>query len=210
MEVPDEVQEPGYLTQSLFTDKTATVSEENIQRILSSQYKLPATARVALVKLEAPSSRSYYWNDEDYQKTQQAYVDQLNEELRKNSRVQQVATIPDLLLPQPATFTGIREAAVRMQADLVLVYSISNDIYSKYKLFSKTDIKAFATTQVLLMDVRTGLVPFTTVVTREFQSKKAENELDILETRRRIQREAGLLTIREIGQRLSTFLASKP
>ncbi|MFC6999812.1 hypothetical protein [Rufibacter roseus] len=195
------------ITQSLFQDKDATISEENIQRIMNGTYSLPNKLRVALVKLENSKQRHYYWNDEDYLKTQQAYVDLFSEQLLISGRVTKNNTIPDLLLPSSPGFTTIREAAVRMQADVVLVFTITNDVYSRYKFLSKNDIKAFATTQAVLIDVRTGLVPFSTVVTRDYLSQKQEEELNQSEAVRRIQKEAVLLTIQEIGQQLNEYLA---
>jgi hypothetical protein len=198
------------ITQSLFSDKNATISEENIQKILDENFNLPQQLRVAVVSVDnASRNRRYYWNywnDEQYLKTQQSYLDLFAEKLKQSQRVISVATIPDLLLAKPQTFTNIREAAVRLQADVVLVYSITTDIYSKYKLFTKPDIKAFATTQLLLLDVRTGLVPFSTIVTKDQLSKKQENELDNNEATNRIQKEAVLMTIEEIGKNLLDFL----
>jgi hypothetical protein len=198
------------ITQSLFSDKNSTISEENIQKILDGTYKLPQQLRVAIVRIDNNSSnRRYYWNDEQFLKTQQSYLDLFTDMLRQSQRVVSVSTVPELLLTKPQTFTNIREAAVRLQADVVIIYSITTDIYSKYKLFSKPDIKAFATTQLLMLDVRTGLVPFSTIITKDQLSKKQENELDNSEATNRIQKEAVLLTIDEIGKKLTDFLNKK-
>ena len=116
--------------------------------------------------------------------------------------------MPDLLISKPASFTSIREAAVRMQADIVVVYSIAGDIYSNYKFFTKPDIKAFATTQLIVLDVRTGLIPFSTVVTKDVLSQRKKEELNNSEASSRIQQEAVLLTINEIGQKIKDFLTA--
>jgi len=196
------------ITQSLFNDKSASISEENIQKILDGTLKLPQQLRVAVVKVDYSSgTRRYYWNDEQFLKTQQSYLDLFAEKLKQSKRVVSVATIPDLLLTKPQTFTNIREAAVRLQADIVIVYTITTDIYSKYKLFTKPDIKAFATTQLIVLDVRTGLVPFSTIVTKEQLSTKLPGELDNSEATHRIQKEAVLMTIEEIGKKLTDFLS---
>jgi hypothetical protein len=201
------------ITQSLFSDKNATILEENIQKILDGNYTLPAQLRVAVVSIDNTSpNRRYYWNywtDEQYLKTQQAYLDLFTDKLKQSQRVISVETIPDLLLTKPQTFTNIREAAVRLQADVVIVYSITTDIYSKYKLFTKPDIKAFATTQLIVLDVRTGLVPFSAIVTKDQLSKRQGNELDNNEASSRIQKEAVLMTIEEIGIKLTDFLNKK-
>lgn len=201
------------ITQSLFSDKSSTISEENIQKILDGTYKLPQQLRVAIVRLEpAPQYKRYYWNywsDEQYLKTQQSYLDLFAEKFKQSSRVIKLSTIPDLLISKSPSFTNIREAAVRMQADIAVVYAITSDIYSKYKLFSKADIKAFATTQLIILDIRTGLIPFSTIVTKDYLSQKKKEELDYAEAASRIQNEAVLLTINDIGQRITEFLNAK-
>lgn len=198
------------ITQSLFDDKNSTISEEDIQKILDGNYSLPHKLRVSLVKLEsAQNPRNYYWNSEEYLKSQQAYLDLFTSKFSQSNRVLKVSKIPDLLILNHPTFTNIREAAVRMQSDMVVVYAINSDLYSKYKLFSKSDIKAFATVQLIILDVRTGLIPFSTIVTKEYQSKRQENELNDNEAANRIKNEAVLLSIQEIGEEIIRFLRNE-
>ena len=59
------------------------------------------------------------------------------------------------------------------------------------------------------MDVRTGLIPFSTIITEEYQSKRQENELNDNEAENRIKHEAVLLTIQEIGERINSFLKNE-
>lgn len=198
------------ITQSLFDDKSATISEENIQKILDGSYSLPENLRVSMVKLESTQTvRNYYWNDETYLKSQQQYLDLFSEKFGQSPRVKKVSTIPDLLISNNPTFTSIREAAVRTQSDIVVIYSISSDLYSKYKLFARSDIKAFATTQLIILDVRTGLIPFSTIITKEYQSKRRDDELNDNEAASRIKNGAVLLTIEAIGEQINSFLADR-
>lgn len=197
------------ITQSLFSDRNATITEEGIQKILSGSYKLPSQPRVAILRIDNRPQQHYYWNDEEVLKTKQSYLSLFEEKFRQSSGVTIVSVIPELLISRAPTFTMIREAAVRMQADIVVVYSISSDLYSKYRFFTKSDIKAFATTQLIIMDVRTGLIPFSTIVTKDFIDQKRKEELDNSEARNRIQNTAVLLTIEEIGKKIEEFLAGK-
>jgi len=197
------------ITQSLFNDKAATISEENIQRVLDGNYKLPPELRVAIVKLESSSQKRnywYYWNDEQYLKTQQSYLDLFTDKFKQSPRVINTFSVPDVLISKSPSFTSIREAAVRMQADIVVIYSIASDLYSKYKAFSKPDIKAYATTQLIIMDVRTGLIPFSTISTKEALSQKKKEELENAEAASRVQNEAVLATITDIGEKITGFL----
>lgn len=194
------------ITQSLFNDKASSISEENIQSILNGNYKLPQQLRIAIVRMETKGNvKRFSWNDEDYIKTIQAYQDLFAEKLKQSPRITKVSIIPDLLISKSPSFTSIREAGVRMQTDIVLVYSITSDTYAKYKFFARPEIKAFATTQLILMDLRTGLIPFSTIVTKDVVSQRKKEDTDIAESNTRVQNEATLLTINEIGQQLTGF-----
>ena len=198
------------ITQSLFNDRNSTIAEQDIQKILDGNYKLPPKLRVAIVRIDnAPAYQRYYWNNEYFLKTQQSYLDLFTQRIRRSGRVTNVSVIPDLLISKSPSFTNIREAAVRMQADAVVVYSITSDLYSNYKLFSKTDLKAFATTQFIMLDVRTGLVPFSSIVTKDAITQRRKEETGIEEASTRVQQEAVLQTINEIGEQLNTFLANQ-
>lgn len=167
------------ISKSLFDDKNATISEENIQKILEGTFNLPNDLRVALVKLDNINNhnRYNYW-DEEYLKSQQKFLDLFTEKLKSSKRVKSISYIPDILVSKNPTFTNIRESAVRIQSDIVVVYTINNDFYSKYKLFSKTDLKAFATTQLIILDVKTGLIPFSTIISKDFQDKMNDYDLN--------------------------------
>jgi hypothetical protein len=205
----DRLGEDTLIVQSLFNDKSSNISEENIQKILDGSYRLPSTLRIAIVRLEGSRQQRYFWNDESYLKTQQSYLDSFTARLRSSPRVTAIATVPDIIISKSPSFTNIREAAVRMQCDMALVYSITDDLYSRYKAFSSPDIKAFATTQLILMDVRTGLIPFSTIVTKDFLSKKTKEDLDLSQARDRVLNEAVLATINNTGQKIVQFLTEK-
>ena len=197
------------ITESLFTDRSATISEENIQKILDGTYKMPQQLRVAILKLDGPQKRYYWynWGDEAYLRTQQAFLDSFTSKFKQSARIAKMMAIPDLLMSKSQqSLTTIRESAVRMQADIVVAYVINSDIYTKYRGFKRPDIKAYATTQLIIMDVRTGLVPFSTIVTRDFLDMKKKEELDITESRNRVQAQAVLLTINEIGKQVNEYL----
>lgn len=57
-----------------------------------------------------------------------------------------------------------------------------------------------------ILDVRTGLIPFTTIITKDFQDKKNDADINESEARNRIKNQAVLSTIEEIGIQLEAFL----
>jgi len=56
------------------------------------------------------------------------------------------------------------------------------------------------------MDVRTGLIPFSTISTKDALSQREKEELENAEAAGRVQNEAVLATITEIGGKVADFL----
>ena len=109
------------------------------------------------------------------------------------------------MLSNSPTITQLRETSVRLLSDLLIVYSSTSDIYYKYKAFKKDEAKAFATTEVMIMDIRTGLIPFSTTITKDYLTQSMSGEL-IAETRKRAEKEAVILTLVETGKRIDAFI----
>jgi len=201
--------EPDPIKQSLFDSKDRTISEENIQKLLSGKLVLPDTVRIAIYQYtKAPRNRYYYgyYSDEDFLKTQQSFIDTLLNKLSEASRVRKVVLIPNLMISSTPNITNMRETAVRLQADLLLVFAVTSDLYYKYRVFSKDEAKAYATTECMLMDIRTALVPFSTIVTKDFYSKKKDSDANLEELRKRTERMAIYQTLNVTGDRLLGYL----
>lgn len=197
------------ISRSLFNDKDRTISEEDIQRLLDGRIAIGDTVCVALFKFSGSSINRYYtnwWSDEEYLKTQQSFVDTLTNHIRKASKVKKIFPVPSLMTDQHPNMTQLRETAVRLQADILIVYAISSDIYYKYRMFQKNQAKAFATCETILMDTRTGVIPHSSVITRETLAMKGQDDLTDAETRKRAEREAIALTLVDSGRAITEFL----
>jgi len=202
-------EEPEPILQSLFDAKDRTISEDNIQKLLSGKLKLPDTVRIALYQYSPAQRNRYYYGsytDEDYLKAQQSFIDTLISTISKSTRVSKVFLIPKLMVSSNPSITSMRETAVRLQADLLLVFSTTSDLYFKYRVFSKDEAKAFATTECMLMDIRTALVPFSTIVTKDFYAKKNDTDANLDELRKRTERAAIVETLTETGNRVVGFM----
>ncbi len=211
-----EYQARPLLEASLFPSDQSVLGDDAIKRILSSKVELPEKAKVAVMKFALGESAAaryygyYYWRQEAYVKTQQEYSDALSRGLSASKRIAEVTPLPSLMTPAHASIPVLREAAVRMQADLLLVFRITSDTYYKYTVFAKDKVKAFSTCEVVLLDVRTGLVPFTRITTREKLAVKEANDLDLNETMRRAEKDAALEALNAVAEDLVGFLGSLP
>jgi hypothetical protein len=205
-------QQPDPILESLFEAKDRTISEENIRKLLDGKLTLPDTIRIAVYNYSrAPLNRYYYGNttDEDYLKAQQSFVDTLVKTIYKSNKVKKVTLIPAMMITKNPNITTMRETAVRLQSDLLLVFSVTSDIYYKYRLFSKDEAKAYATAECMLMDVRTAMVPYSSIVTSDYLSKKLDTDSNLEEMRKRAEKTAILQSLGESGSRLSLFFDAK-
>jgi hypothetical protein len=216
MTQPDYQERPT-LEKSLFKGEGDNLSEDDIQRMLSSRITFPSKMKVALMKFdpaqeEQRASRyyGYYWRSEDYLKLQQQYVDTLQSQLLASGRVGEATVMPTLLLPKEPTVTALRQATVRMQADLLLVYRISGDVYYDYVVFGRDDVKAYSTCELVVLDIRTGTIPFTTVATREVLSQKESTDLNQEDAMKRVQKDASLAALMAVSQELAGFFRAVP
>lgn len=203
------------IATSLFPSDQAVLSDEAVARILSSKLELPVKAKLALMKFSDDGFGvryygSYYWRDERYLKLQQAQVDTLSQALLASDQIAEVTPLPSLMIPKQMSIPVLREAAVRMQADLLLVYRVGSDTYSQYRTFSKDQVKAYSTCEVVLLDVRTGLVPFTRVISRERLELKQPSDLDLTETMRRAEQASTVEALEVAANDLVAFLKSVP
>lgn len=200
---------PELITKSLFDAKDRTISEEDIHRLLDGRITLPDTLRIALFKYSSSSINRYYtnwWTDEEYLKTQQSFVDTLTQSIASAVKIKKVFPVPSLMTSPNPNMTQLRETAVRLQADILIVYAISSDIYYKYRMFQKNQAKAFATCETILLDTRTGVIPHSSIVTKEALVVKDEHDLTDTETRKKAEREAIQSALVDTGKAVSEFL----
>ncbi|MEL6143102.1 MAG: hypothetical protein AAFU67_15980, partial [Bacteroidota bacterium] len=178
------------ITASLFNNEKSTISEEDIQRILDGTITLPATIRVAVLNMETYRNGPAYYQSERFRDLQSTHYNEFEEQLQSTGRVTKISLLPQLLVSANRNIFTLRESAVRMQADALLVFNISSDVYSEFKLFKKDEAKAYATTEVILMDVRTGIIVFTNTVSKEVIGTKQSDDTGDADFYRRIQEEA--------------------
>jgi len=200
-------QSPEPLTGSLFPSDQSVISDTAVERILSSKLQLPSKPNVAMLRFSAGRT---YSRDEDQIKLQQSQVDVIVEALRSSRQVDNVKPLPSLMTPARTSISLLRESALRMQADLLLVFRVGAETYSQYRIWGKDKAKAFSTCEIVLLDVRTGLVPFTDVVSRENMAVKQPKELDLSETMRRAEQAAATEALQAAAEDLVKYLQNAP
>ncbi len=169
----------GNDTASLFTGDASVLSDEAIGSILDYRYEPPELARVALM----PFGREQWskWSEELAVATQDLERDVLAN-LQGSPRVYDASYLPSILVPESRTVPHLREAAARYQADLLLVYRSYCRTFDRYRFLQAPKARAYCGVEAVLLDTRTGLVPFTTVAFESYEVSRSKDDSNFQET----------------------------
>lgn len=194
--------------ESLFSSDEAILSGESIERILDAKVIIPKNARLAILHFD--QYRDYFWWSEEFTEADEAIKRGFIEQLAISQRLDEVSLLPSMMTPEEKSIPYLREAAARCQADLLFVYRFTSRSYRKSKLFSPNTVKAKCMVEAILLDVRTGIVPFASVSSQEYEAKKSKEDYNFSETVAKAEMEATSKALKEIGSELVKFLESAP
>lgn len=186
---------------SLFRGDAAVLSDQDIARILSTHLTFAARRRIAVLRLGRPQ----YWSEE-HATSETGNMTLLLERLRTAHGVSEARELPLLLVPEKKTIPFLREAAARFQADLLLAYDTRVQTFSKYRLLGKDEAKALCTIEAVLLDVRTGIIPFSARATQEISVEKHPEEINFPEAVARATAEAEGKALQKASDDLLRFL----
>lgn len=174
----DSVQQDSG-TESLFSSDVSVLSDADIQRILSYEYISPQLSRVALLPFGWSSWSGW---SEEMSLSVDAVDAQVLQVLRASPRIFDASFLPSILVPEQRTVGHLREAAARYQADLLLVFRSSCQSFQRYRLFQADQTRSYCSVEAVLLDVRTGLVPFVASSTQNLEAIESEDDLNLRET----------------------------
>ena len=188
---------------SLFAGDAAVLSDAAIGNILDYKYQPPALSRIALM----PFGRETWsqWSEELSISTDQLEQNVI-ETLRSSPRVYDASYLPSILIPKNRTVPYLREAAARYQADLLLVYRSYCRSFEKYRMFRANEARAYCGVEAILLDTRTGLVPFTSVASKTFDVRKTDADTNFQETVLKAQLAAVADALAEVSGQIVAFL----
>jgi len=193
-------------TQSLFTSDEAVLSSEDISKILAYRYTAPRNNRIGVIAL----GRAFWFGySEELARTGTDIQAGMVTKLRASPKVYDASYLPTLLIPEKRTVGHYREAAARYQADLLLIYQAACRTYDKYRFFSPDEAKSFCNVEAVILDVRTGIVPFSVTASRDFMTKRNKEDTNFRETMARAELKSLADALAEVGDEVVQFLARK-
>lgn len=188
------------LTESLIPAASDTMNEANFAKVLESKFVLPKNIVLAVVRLNESNS--------GFQSIDQELANKFYQSSKWGSRMK--AVVPALLLPSPITLQGLRRSAATLQADMVLVLSSNMRVDWKYRFLKSDMAKAFTSLDMLLLDTRTGIVPFTLQASESVQLPEKEEDFNNFEWMERTKFEAEKKCLQKVALETSKFFNALP
>lgn len=202
---PPGAVDPVDATRSLIPSDAALLSDQDIGRILTARVEVPARMRIAVLHLAHDGGRHQaWWRAFDHRASRAALHPVMK--LLECERVHDVSFLPGFLLPARPSIPLIREAAARYQADWVLVVRTETRDYYNDRLLGKDEARARCEAECVVLDVRTGTIPFTSVAQGEATAAKVDDEFSLAETSLRAESEAVANAMAENVAGLLAFL----
>ena len=198
----NDYQSRPQLRQSLVNPNEA-LNEATVQKILSSRVSLPKAVNLAIVRLSDSSDGL------DVQLIDQDIADKFYARANWGSRVQSVTPMPQVMIARPATLASLRQAAVLLQADALLIIKPASYADWKMQFFEADKAKSITSLEVLLLDTRTSVVPFTTVVTETVEISKEGEDYNNYELIRRAKHASETKALLQVVPAVQKFLLSK-
>lgn len=188
---------------TLFVGDSKVLSNEDISGILAHRYVPPLQNRIGIVAI----GREYWFGwSEELDKLSYEAQSSLIDKLMSSPKVYDASYLPSFLIPNTKTIPLFREAAARYQADLLLIYRSSTRTYEKYRVIRADTSKAYCNVEAVLLDVRTGIIPFAVVSSRDYLAEKKSKDINFQETIRKAQIKALGEALTEVGDSLKKFL----
>jgi hypothetical protein len=191
-------------SKPLFKSDASVLTDADIERIINYRLTLPKQNRIAILSLSGASFWRFY--SDDFAQLNEAMEKEFIGTLRASGRVYDASYLPALLVPENRTVPQLREAAARYQADLLLAYRTRCASYDKWRLFTPNETRAYCSVEALVLDVRTGIVPFTSVSTNNVETTISGDDKNFAETVKRNELAAVGKSLNEIAKGLVRFL----
>jgi hypothetical protein len=192
---------------ALFSSDAAVLSDADISRVLDYKYVPPAKMRIAVLPLGLGTWSG--WSEQMSVATD-AVNTALISRLRTSPRIYDASFLPTILVPEKRTVPYLREAAARYQADLLLMVRSNCRSFERYSILHADQTRAFCSVEAVLLDVRTGLVPFVATATETFDAAESKRELNFYETVLKTQLEAIGVALGNVSGTMVKFLESAP
>lgn len=199
---------PNSLANDLGLISDSEDVDSTVGKLLSAKVNLPDRIRVGFLELRSTEG-PWNWLDPNNGMNQEL-ADSVEQALARIPRIARATVLPRLVVGERPTIARLRDGSARLQTDLLLVYRPSCQIYSRQPFFGSTDYRAVCTLETVVLDVRSGVLPLSSVVTRGVEAEKRHGDYSDSDRIQRAELAAVTLALAQNVNELGSYLASVP
>ena len=199
------------LKTSLFNGSTP-LNDQQIQKLLSSKITISKKPKLVIIKL---TSNQYSYDK--YYRTEQSFnqksflLDEYNtngfiKNLLDSKIFTDVSILPNFMIMNESNFETLRTTALRAQADLALITKTEVFTDWQFNFVTTHQAKAMATVESIIIDTRTGTVPFTSINSEIVTENKNQDDYDMNETMNRAKSIAEGAALKKTSEDLVNFI----
>jgi hypothetical protein len=190
---------------------SGNLADTALARLLHTRLALPRQVSVAVLHLPAAGIDYGWWRYPSLTaQLTAALADSVSAAIARTPRVARAAVLPTFIIGTQRAFTALQEAAARFQADVLLLYRPTCRVYEDAPVFGRITYQSTCTLEAVLLDTRTGLIPWAAVATRDDVTRRQRRDRDTDATVMRAQFAATLAALGEIAGRVGVFLTDVP
>jgi hypothetical protein len=111
------------------------------------------------------------------------------------------------MLAKPVTLSSLRQAAVLLQADALIIVKPASYGDWKYQWFEENKAKGITSLEVVLLDTRTSVVPYTSLVTETVEILKEKSDYSDDELMIRAKKASEKKALLQVGPSVQKFIS---
>jgi hypothetical protein len=199
----------GYPLSAELGLRSDTLPDSALARLLSARLTLPR--RMAIAVLHFPVSQRGargWWTHREAPELSAAMSETTLAALRRIPRVARAIPLPQIVVGESPSPPGLRTAAARLQADVLLVYRPRCSVWERAPFIGRREFRCRCTVEAVVLDTRTGLIPFAAVRAAADTTHREGPDTNVDATVLRSQTTATLAALRSVIDSAGVFFAS--
>ena len=196
------------LSESFLARTSMNLSDEQISKLLNSKIAIRPTVKLALLRIDSTGYKTSLFDSSSYSDQNELHdkdASLFDSIINGQSRVKSVAMIPSFLMPRDLSLANMRDSAALVQADFVLIIRTTSRSNYDLNLFEKDKITVVANLEYAIMDVATGAVPVSGIVTGRSEAVSKKKDINTNEFYIRARKVAEVDALKDIIEASKTY-----
>jgi len=153
-------------------------NDSTIAQLLAHRLTLPGQISIGVLHMPPARSVPAWYSREPALTFGPAVQDSALAAASRLARVRRAVPLPALVLNGQPSVGSLREAAARLQVDVVLVYRPTCLLFERYPFIGSITYRASCTLEAIAIDVRSGIFPYAAAVTRDVTDRRLRQDME--------------------------------